>query len=259
VVGVPLAPFWIEPGDSAALDVLLDVSVNAPASWLEVTVPGSGIGAADANSDVAVTIQPAPGTDLPLVSGLTRITSPARDVTAGWERVLPAVLAADGSEITAARLRLTNTAAAGSGSIRVDRLRLQASDRSGNGLSLGAGVAFLRAYVDGSLWALSDSLGSDSTMATVLSSSALVLAAGETEIIDIRMTAQRSPEVDHLRIGLDGPGVGVVQPGGALLAVQVSPEQGAQFPFWTEAGTFTPSDLAGSYSNFPNPFRRVVA
>ncbi|HEU5310222.1 MAG TPA: hypothetical protein VFV24_02095, partial [Candidatus Eisenbacteria bacterium] len=253
-VAVPLAPFWIEPGDSMALDVRVDVSVNAPVSWLEIALPGSGIGAADANSGAPVPVTPAPGTDLPLVSGLTRLASPARDLVVGWEPLLPAVLAADGAEVAAARIRLANTAASGSGSIRLDRLRLQASDRSGNSLSLGSAVSSLRAYGGGSLWGVSDTLGSDSTLATVMGASALEIQAGATEVLEIRVVAQRPPGVDHFRIGLDGPGIGVVQPGGALLAVQVSPEPGSQFPFWTEAGTFTPSDLAASYSNFPNPF-----
>ena len=46
----------------------------------------------------------------------------------------------------------------------------------------------------------------------------------------------------------------MVQPGSALLTIQVRPESGSSFPLWTEAGTIGAASLAASYANFPNPF-----
>jgi hypothetical protein len=68
------------------------------------------------------------------------------------------------------------------------------------------------------------------------------------------MVAAAAPGVASLRVGMDQDGIGVVQPGSALLTVQVTPEPGASFPFWSESGSFTPASLAGSWGNFPNPF-----
>jgi hypothetical protein len=53
---------------------------------------------------------------------------------------------------------------------------------------------------------------------------------------------------------MDEASIGVVQPGSALLAVDVRPEPGHSFPLWTEAGTVGSMTLEASYSNFPNPF-----
>ena len=46
----------------------------------------------------------------------------------------------------------------------------------------------------------------------------------------------------------------VVQPPGGLLSVAVGAESGQSLPFWTQAGNFSGTTLADSWSNFPNPF-----
>jgi hypothetical protein len=72
--------------------------------------------------------------------------------------------------------------------------------------------------------------------------------------IELRIVPQPLPSAKAFRLGIDAAGIGVVQPGSALLTVRVSPEAGFAFPSWTETGSFTPASLEESWSNFPNPF-----
>jgi len=45
-----------------------------------------------------------------------------------------------------------------------------------------------------------------------------------------------------------------LQPGSALLRIDVRPEAGRSFPQWTEAATYGEMTLQRSLSNYPNPF-----
>jgi hypothetical protein len=82
----------------------------------------------------------------------------------------------------------------------------------------------------------------------------LLLAPGNPVEIEIRASFRDETTATSLRLGLTAPDVGIVQPESALLSVSVAPENGQSFPFWTNIGNFTPRSLAGSSSNFPNPF-----
>ena len=104
---------------------------------------------------------------------------------------------------------------------------------------MGTSARFLAAYVNGSLWARSDSLGADSTEATLLPAAPLAIDAGGVVPFELRVVPQPAPTAMAFRIGIDAAGIGVVQPGSALLTVRVSPETGSAFPFWTETGSFT--------------------
>lgn len=253
-IAVPLNGDLVEPGDSVVFHLVADLSPSAPASFLELAIAGTGILASDANSGQPVRTVPERGVDFPLVSGLTRISAPARDLMAALRSRMPAALAVDGREVGIGLLTLRNAAAAGSGSIRVDRLRLRASDPQFQPLAAGAAVRSVAAYVNGALWARSDSLTVDSTGVTLRSGTAVDIDAGQSLAIDLRVVPQPLPSAASFRLGIDATGVGVVQAGSALLTVQVSPEAGAAFPFWTESGSFTPPTLAASWGNFPNPF-----
>jgi len=250
----PLGAELIEPGDSAVVDLLVDLSPSAPAAFLELAAPGIGIMAADANSGLAVRTDPAPGAEFPLISGLVRLTSPARNLVVGWTSRLQAAVATDGREAAAASLRLSNPADPGSGSIRVDHLRLRASDAEGGSLALGTAVGVIAAYIADSLWAQSDSLSPDSTGASLVAGAPLEIRAGEAATVDLRFRPQLRPAATAFRIGIDGTGIGVEQPGGALLAIVVSAEPGSALPFWTQSGSFSGASLAESWSSFPNPF-----
>ncbi|HEV8129370.1 MAG TPA: hypothetical protein VGQ14_06915, partial [Candidatus Eisenbacteria bacterium] len=253
-VALPLGGAWLEPGDTVSLMLTANLSPSAPASFLELAIAGTGIVAADANSGQPVRVMPEAGTDFPLVSGLTRITTPARDLLARLQDRMPAALAVDGREVVTGVLTLRNAASPGSGTIRVDRLRVRGADPRLAPLELGGAARSIAAYVNGALWARSDSLGADSTEATLLAASPLEVDAGQTAAIELRLIPQPAPTATAFRVGVDASGIGVIQPGSALLTVQVAPEAGTAFPFWTESGSFTPASLAASWANFPNPF-----
>jgi len=249
------APRHLAPGDTAVLALILDVDASAPASFFELVLDGDGLHAADANTGAALVLSPEDGETLPLVSGLTRLESPARELAAGLESLMPAALATDGGELAVARLSLANTAAAGSGAISVRSLTLAAADGRGTPRPAGEVAERLRAYRGGILWAESAPLAADSVTAWLPGGADLVIEAGETEILEIRAVWTRAGEpAGGVRLGLDEGGVGVVQPGSALLAVSVLAEAGQDFPLWTETGNFSPARLADSYANFPNPF-----
>jgi hypothetical protein len=250
---VALGAHALLPGDSATVELIVDLAAIAPEGFLELALAGDGVRAVDAYTGARVAIVPDPG-ELPLVSGLVRIQAPARVLVVGLHDEMPEVLARDGREVQVATVTLTNPAAPGAGAIVIDHLTLRAADSGMQPIALGAGVRQLRALADGQAWAQSGSLTSDSTTALLASSTALQIAPGASSTVEIRLTLQSGPASGSLRVGLDQAGVGVVQPASALLQVQVQPVAGQAFTLWTQAGGFSPLDLRASYSNFPNPF-----
>jgi len=254
VVSLPLGGVLLAPGDTATIRVLADIAATSPAGYLEITSPTAGLAAFDANSGARLTPLPELGVVLPPVSGLARLEPPPRELVAGLLSRMPAVLAGDGTEVTAGVLKLTNTAAAGSGDVRLDHLTLRAADRDVVPIGIGSVATRVAAYVGGVLWAESATLTPDSTAAWLPADSLLLVPPGGTVEVELRVALTGAPAGRALRLGVDESGIGVVQPGSALLAVQVRPEPGHSFPLWTEAGTVGAATLVASYSNFPNPF-----
>ena len=244
----------LEPGDSALVEILVDISPNAPEGFLELMVFETGIRAVDSNMDLPTTITTYSGSEFPLASGLTRLVPPARELAADLRDRMPAALAADGDTVRVAVLTLENTAAANSDSIYVNRLVLLASDRDFAALPIGSAAGRVLAKVDGSIWATSGALRTDSTTATLAAASPLAVRPGGSVDLELFVVLQTNPTWRTLRVGLNAAGVGVIQPGGALLQIQVQPAPGRAFPMWTDFGSVSGLSLRASYSNFPNPF-----
>lgn len=255
-IAVRLPGPTLEPGDSAVVEVWVDLSATAPEGSLELASFGADLRAVDANLGTPVTVTPEAGAELPLLSGLADLVPPSRDLEAGLTSAMPAALAADGDTIVAGVLRLANVASASSDSISVTHLVLVASDRTHAPLAIGRAASRLLAYAGGALWSQSAPLSPDSAQATLESGAPLAIAAGVTVPIELRavLHAAGTPSPKSFRVGCDGSGIGVVQPASAVLRIQVRPAAGQSFPLWTEAGTFGSTRLSGSYSNFPNPF-----
>jgi hypothetical protein len=253
--GVMLAPAAppLEPGDTARVEIIVDVSPAAPATFLELEVTAPGLVAVDANMGAPVRVEPEPGDELPLVSGLTRLLPAARDLSVALDGAMPAVLTGDGREVRAGTLRLTNDAPEGAGSIAIDRIVLSGADQGFLAVALGRAVTAVAAWHDGTLWAWS-TLGPDSVTAALVPAAPLDVAPGTPVDLDLRFVTRTDPTVGALRLGCDATGIGVVQPAGGALTINVRPEGGQAFPLWTEAGHFSEASLAGSWSNFPNPF-----
>jgi hypothetical protein len=255
-VAIPLPGPCLEPGDSARVEVRVDLSATAPEGSLELASFGDDVRAVDADLGAPVTLAPETGAELPLVSGLADLVPPSRDLEVRLTSAMPAALAADGDTVVAGVLGLTNVAHSSSDSIAVASLVLLASDRSFAPLAIGRAGARILAFVGGALWAESAPLTPDSVQATLVASAPLAIAADVTAAVELRavLAGAGAPVPGSFRVGCDAAGIGVVQPASALLRIQVRPAAGQSFPLWTEAGTFAEGPLAATWSNFPNPF-----
>ncbi|HZL86644.1 MAG TPA: hypothetical protein VFD07_14825, partial [Candidatus Krumholzibacteria bacterium] len=169
---VGLGDFFLEPGESAALAIQIDLEVTAPTTFFELLVPA--IAAFEANLSSPVRVVPEAGAEMPLSSGLARLGAPATELVVGLQSRIPAVLAPDGTEVPLAQLSVHNTAVPGSGSIRVDRLVLRASDRSEVAIALGAAASELILRHDGGV-VLQSALSPDSATVTFVPSSTLTI------------------------------------------------------------------------------------
>ncbi|HEY2954928.1 MAG TPA: hypothetical protein VGK89_06750 [Candidatus Eisenbacteria bacterium] len=251
--GITLGGRMLFPGDSATLEVQADLSATAPAGFLELSIFADGVVGRDANLGTRAAVVPEAG-ELPLVSGLTRIQAPPRTLVAGLASLMPAALAGDGREVAAVTLTLTNAASAGAGDISVEGLALEGAGRNLAAVPLGAFATRVTAYVGGAPWAQSATLSSDSVTATLSAAAPLAISPGAPIEVELRLACRPGVSKGAIRLGLRAAGVRVIQPGSALLQIQVQPAPGSAFPLWSEAGTFGAQDLEASYSNFPNPF-----
>ncbi|MFN8177880.1 MAG: hypothetical protein U0167_08130 [bacterium] len=251
-VTVPLGGVTVGAGGTVSLDVRFNAEITAPASLFELIVPAGGVHARDANLGMPVAVA-APSGGFPLMSGLAQLRLPARDVLASFADRMPAVLAADDRPLAVATLTLRNPAPATAGEVRVAALTVHAAAGDLGSLDLGAAVSSVTAHVAGALWASSVDLDPSAPTALLAGADTLVIAPGQSVQIALEIALRSGSDVPSLRIGLDAADVGVVQPGG-LLSVAVGAESGQSLPFWTQAGNFSGTTLAESWSNFPNPF-----
>ena len=104
------------------------------------------------------------------------------------------------------------------------------------------------------MWAQSAPLSPDSATTVLVPTAPLEVVPGAPVDLELRFVTPVGVSQSAIRLGLDAAGVGVVQPAGGALAVTVRPAAGQTFPLWTETGNFSDASLAGSWSNFPNPF-----
>ena len=251
---VPLPGLLLEPGDTVGVEVRVDIDAAAPAGFLELVVPFGELIVRDANTGLAATLAAEAGTLLPLHSGLGRLSPPARDLAFGLTSLMPAALAGDSRAVPSARLTLRNTDEQGVGPIDVDHLVVRCADRLFVAQAIGRGAARIEAWHNGTLWAQSAPLTTDSSTATLEAGTRLTIPPGSTATVELRMVTRSGAIVAGVRLGLDRAGVGVVQPASALLAINVGPEAGQIFPMWTASGVLAEASLEASYVNFPNPF-----
>lgn len=251
---IPLPQIMLEAGDTARIELAVDVAANAPEGLIELQVAASGITAVDANVGTPVALAPEDGAEFPLASGLTLLDPPARELRATFEDHMPVALAADGREVVAGVVRLRSTAAAGTDTMIVDQLVVRATTPTLGGMAVGAGAQRLEAWTGGALWASSGMLTPDSLVAVLTPAGPLLIPPAATAALELRFRTVASAPPPSLRLGIDSAGVVVRQPLSALLRIDVRPEAGSAFPLWTAAGTFGAASFASSVSNYPNPF-----
>jgi hypothetical protein len=246
-----LPDLMIDPGATDTLAIEIDVDATAPPGSMELVVDGGGLSGWDANLGTPVVVRADTGAALPMSSGLTRIEAAARTLVAGLASLMPVTVVGDGAEVAAGRLTLDNTAPSGSSTIGVDHLDVIASSGSA-AFPIGAVCEAVVAYRGGLPWASSGPLSATATQATLSVPTALEVATGVPQTLELRIVP-RAGATATFRVGVDQAGVGVVQPGSGP-GIAVLPSGGAQFPLWTETTGFSDRTLAGSYSNYPNPF-----
>jgi hypothetical protein len=250
-VDVPLTGVTLRPGEIVDLEVMVDVETGAPVSFFEMTIEAAGgIDAYDGNLGSAVSVSGS----LPVTSGLTQLMPPPTELVVDLDSSMPAAIVPGARGTGAATITLTNTATSGSGPITLEHLIVIASDADRRGIAAGDAAAVIELWTGGSLAGQSDTLGIDSTSAYIPFSPAIVIQPQETRSLDLRVDYDADPRVSSVRFGIDAGGIGIRQPQSALLQIDVEAASGESFPLWTEAGSFNQLSLAGSFSNYPNPF-----
>lgn len=253
-VEIPIDGISLDPGDRWPFQIRVSINPSAPALLMELLITGSNIRVVDANSGSILETLPDEGADLPLFSGLTRLTPPARELLVGMNSLMPAALAADGRDCPVAALTLANPAAEGLGAISIGHLRIRAADTSGAPVHAGAAITHFFAFRDESPITQSAMLTPDSTTCDLVFAPPLKLEPGEGAAIEIRMRTRAGGTASRIRLGFEKGDIGIMQPEEALLAVEARPVADLTFPMWTEEGSFTGESMEESYRTFPNPF-----
>jgi hypothetical protein len=210
-VPIALAGIDLEAGESLDIELRVDFAAGAPQSFIELVIDPGAITAVDGNLGVPVTVAADAGASLPITSGLTQLLPPATELQAALTDDMPAVLTGGATDLRVCAVELANTAAAGSGNIRVDHFVLSASTGSGEPAAIGRAVARVHLYAGGAPLASSAPLGADSTTAWMDINPPLELEPGQPIELEVRLDLQSDPGVNSLRVGIDEAGVGVVQ------------------------------------------------
>ncbi len=251
---IPLTGVILQPGETVDLTLSLDLDVLASRRSLELLVAGDGIQASDVNVGLPVTAIPESGEVFPLTSGLTRLLESADEFRVGFASLMPAVLLGSSTVIPAARITLRNPSEDGMGSIGLTSLTIHSADAQLGETLIGESVEEVRLYRASELWASSGVLSPTDTVAVILAPGATVIGPTNTIELELAVVYRAQTSAGSIRLGFDEEDVGLVVPQGTPVSVQVRPEPGQTFPFWSESGSFSAAGLAGSYSNFPNPF-----
>ena len=251
---IPLVGVSLQPGQTVALTLSLDLEPTAPSGSLELQVPGAGLVARDANLAVVVSAQPEVGEEFPLTSGVTRLLESADELLVGFESLMPAVLVDSPAEIPAARVSLRNPDLGELSGIDLASVTVRAADDRLVDLPVGSAVEEILLYDGDQVWATSGILAPADQLGTLAPAGVAFIGPGVTLDLELRVRFRSPPTVPSLCLGIAEGDVLIVQPAGATVTVRVEPEDGYLFPYWTETGSFTGASLANSYSNFPNPF-----
>ncbi len=238
--------------DTLTLEV--DVAADAPAATIGLGVAGDAILACDANSNALVAVTPVAPAAWPFESGLASIVAPARELRVSATSELPALVAPSGAAtVPVARLVLRHPGPAGADSITVDHVVVSAADAGGAALDVGAVAGALELHIGPTAIAQA-ALTADSATATLAFAAPVQIAAEDSVVFELFAVPRAADPGTRFRLGWRSDGIGVVQPGSALLAVAVLAAPGSSFPMWSDAASFSSGDLARSYQNYPNPF-----
>ncbi len=253
VVTVSMAGGLLAPGQSTALQVILDFKPDCPTGTIEVVLEAGGVRAADSITGLPVPMRVSPGTILPLSSGVATVVVPADELQVAGTSLMPPLLAPQSVGVEAWVLAFSNPAPAGSGGIALRSLTLTQDFAKAAGPDLGGQVEFIQLRRGETIVARGE-LVAAATGVTLVPDSLLVVAAGQTAELTVEIILREDAAPGPLQLVLPVDGVDAGPPGGEVLVVRVVPAAGSIFPFRTEAGHVGSATLAESYTNFPNPF-----
>jgi len=251
---IPLAGLQLQPGQTETLTLMLDVEATAPSGLLELLVQDYGVIASEQTLGLTVAAQPGIGEEFPLTSGITLLQDSADEFRIGFTSLMPTVLGPSSSEIPVAKIDLRVPNQGGTAGLDLVSLAIRAADDQREFLLAGAALTEILAYNGDELWATTGNMAPGDSLGILAPLTTTMIMPGEILSLELRALFRSASTVKTLVLGLDQGDVTATQQDGVTGLVRVEPESGNVFPYWTKSGAFTSASLAGSYSNFPNPF-----
>jgi hypothetical protein len=238
----------IGPTESMMIHVKCDIAATAPAGMLQLQIDGSGIDVRDATDGGK--ISPVAGT-FPISSGIAAIRVPADEILFAAAPVLPANVTG-GEEVPVFDLSFDRGDPSGGADVLVDGLGFEVDGRAGECLDPSLVISSAR---------FESGAGQVPCAITFDTDHALVAfdvppAVGDGGRLDLRMylTLRRDASCPAFSVSIVQTGdvhCTDALTGGAVPAVSPA---GTTFPFATGMAAYLGSTIAGSFSNYPNPF-----
>ncbi len=248
--GFELSGILLEPGQTRAISLYVDIDAGAAAGWLELTLGSEQISAYDVNSNRPVDVSAEAESELLVFSGLTQLTAPPRELYVEIESAMPAALVRDGGEVVVGDLVFSHPADEGSGPIQVEHITVRFADESGEA-PMSAEIKQVSLYRNDELWGRFKVRDEETAK---VEGESLFLSEGEEARFEMRVVFEEAGESKQASFGLLADDIGIVQPEGAAFLIEARGKTGSPFPLWTASGSFGSIDLEASYGNFPNPF-----
>ncbi len=253
-IALSIAGGQLAPGQSADLQVNLDFKADSPVGTMEIVLGINGIRAIDSITGAPLLTLPAPGTSLPISSGVADLVVPADELMVNAASLMPPLLAPTGEAVAVFDLEFTNPAGAGSGGIELNALTLVQDPNKASGPDLGRLLAAAQLRLGDGIVASTTDLAASATSVTLVPGALLNVAAGETVKLVVEVILKDDAPTASLQLVLREDGITAGPPGGVGLEVRILPVSGEVFPFATAFGHVGAASLAESYANFPNPF-----
>ncbi len=254
VVTLPISDRRLAPGQNADLRVSLDIRPDSPTGTLEVVVGAAGIHVVDAITGQQLPAQAAPGTSLPVSSGVATVVVPADELLIAFTGLMPPLLAPTAELRPVFSLAFNNPTGAGGGGIELNALTLVQDVTKASQPDLGQLLAAVQIRLGDTIVASTTDLAPAATSVTLVPGSPFILAAGQLAELVVEIVLRHDAPPGSLQLILQEDGVGAGPAGGVGVAVRVLPVSGQTFPFVTEPGNIGSASLSESYLNFPNPF-----
>ena len=247
-----LNPALLAPGDTLDLDVHVDVRPDAPLSAFELIVAAAGLATRDAVSG----LQPALAAlgVWPVWSGLGTVVVPAEELAVAGASLMPAFLDPRGDPQAVLNLVVTNTATTGSGPLAVASVTLRPAAADNDFPRPGSVIGIVTAWSGGAELGRDEGVAADAASVTVPLAVPLLVPAGQTRELEIRVGLRPGASGGRLRLAMDAADITAGPEGAAPGGIRIVPAGGQALPLVTSVGNVGAASLEDSYVNYPNPF-----